>query len=216
MPGSRALVCEPHLGFGEALAAFLSAEDGFADCLVATTADEALREVRKGVDLVIVDLQLGGPTDGLEVLEALRHAGDSAPVLLMSEQDDVELIAAGLEAGASGYVSKAADLEEFVQACRAVLRSDVVLPARLAEPVVRLLAAQQALRAQREELKARLTARERDILRLLSRGHSRQTIALRLGISPNTVRTHLQRALGKLGVHSQLAAAAMARALFDD
>jgi DNA-binding CsgD family transcriptional regulator len=92
-----------------------------------------------------------------------------------------------------------------------VLRDETHLPPALLTGVLRELTAARKHRTESERLVESLTPREREVLRCMVAGLGRKAVAERLFLSPHTVRTHMQNVLGKLGVHSTLAAVALAR-----
>ena len=94
---------------------------------------------------------------------------------------------------------------------RGVLRDETHLPPALLTGVLRELTAARKHRTESERLVESLTPREREVLRCMVAGLGRKAVAERLFLSPHTVRTHMQNVLGKLGVHSTLAAVALAR-----
>jgi two-component system, NarL family, nitrate/nitrite response regulator NarL len=109
-----------------------------------------------------------------------------------------------LQIGFRGYLTKSAPVAQFVNSVLAVLDGQLVVPHRLGP------AGDAAQDEDTELLVAQLTARERQVLALLVRGASGAEIASELGISRNTVRTHVQSILTKLQVHSRLEAATFA------
>lgn len=94
---------------------------------------------------------------------------------------------------------------------RGVLRDETHLPPALLTAVLRELTAARKHRTDSERLVDSLTPRELEVLRCMVAGLGRKAVAERLFLSPHTVRTHMQNVLGKLGVHSTLAAVALAR-----
>ncbi|SCF98128.1 regulatory protein, luxR family, partial [Streptomyces sp. Ncost-T6T-2b] len=115
------------------------------------------------------------------------------------------------EAGASGWVAKDCSLQRLLSVIRGVLRDETHLPPALLTGVLRELTAARKHRSESERLVESLTPREREVLRCMVAGLGRKAVAERLFLSPHTVRTHMQNVLGKLGVHSTLAAVALAR-----
>ncbi len=92
-----------------------------------------------------------------------------------------------------------------------MLRDETHLPPALLTGVLRELTATRKHRTESQQLVESLTPREREVLRCMVAGLGRKAVAERLFLSPHTVRTHMQNVLGKLGVHSTLAAVALAR-----
>jgi DNA-binding NarL/FixJ family response regulator len=150
--------------------------------------------------LAIVEVELPGPTSGLELLRELHAAyGDDLPVILVSAERKAPLDhIAGLMLGADDYVAKPFDRGELLARVRRSLRRAGAMPNGNgngnAPP----------------EAEHRLSPREREILGLLADGKSQKQIASALVISPKTVATHIQHVLSKLGVHSRAQAVAAA------
>ena len=130
---------------------------------------------------------------------------------MLAEKDDSRRAALALQAGASGWVAKDCSLQRLLAVIRGVLRDETHLPPALLTGVLRELTAARKHRTESERLVESLTPREREVLRCMVAGLGRKAVAERLFLSPHTVRTHMQNVLGKLGVHSTLAAVALAR-----
>ncbi len=128
-------------------------------------------------------------------------------VLVLSEYKDEHLLVDALEAGAVGYLPKSSGLGELIEATRNLHRGDAVIPSPLLRNVLGRLVRRSRERDHAMRRLADLTPREREVLGLLAGGADNDGIALRLVISPETARTHIQRVLGKLGVHSRIEAA---------
>lgn len=149
-------------------------------------------------DLAIVDLDLSHPRAGLGLLSWLaRDFPAVKPVVLTSSEREV---LACYQAGARGYVLKTQP-ESLVPTLRQVQAGQLIIPPNIGEILMRQVTQQTALLRQTQEM-ARLTDREREILRLLKGGVSRDQVAEKLQISFYTVRRHLQNALDKAGVDS--------------
>ncbi|MGH2727436.1 MAG: LuxR C-terminal-related transcriptional regulator, partial [Actinomycetota bacterium] len=138
----------------------------------------------------------------------IRDRVPSCGVVLLAPNEDLQMLVAALEGGVNGYLTKDCPLSEMVEAARAVARGETLVPKQMLGPLLGRLIRRR--RQQDEALNRldRLTRREREILVLLAQGADNQTIAQVLVISPETARTHIQKVLGKLGVHSRLEAAA--------
>lgn len=172
---------------------------------VATTGAEG-RELMRGQrpDLILIDIGLpdeSGLVAGRRILEEYPDAKVVALTALLSPATVREAVRIGFH----GYITKDTPVARFASSLRAIMDGQVVFPRRLAS----------ALGRSREDdgselLAAQLTARELEVLGLMAEGISGTDIARRLGISTNTVRTHIQSILTKLQVHSRLEAVAFA------
>ncbi|MEV0038678.1 response regulator transcription factor [Streptomyces sp. NPDC050804] len=151
------------------------------------------------------------PVDGISLVAGVRSGQPSVRTVVLAEKDDPRRAALALQAGASGWVAKDCSLQRLLAVMRGVLRDETHLPPALLTGVLRELTAARKHRTESERLVESLTPREREVLRCMVAGLGRKAVAERLFLSPHTVRTHMQNVLGKLGVHSTLAAVALAR-----
>ncbi|MFE9886405.1 LuxR C-terminal-related transcriptional regulator [Streptomyces scopuliridis] len=149
--------------------------------------------------------------DGISLVAGVRSVQPSVRTVVLAEKDDPHRAALALQAGASGWVAKDCSLQRLLAVMRGVLRDETHLPPALLTGVLRELTAARKHRTESERLVESLTPREREVLRCMVAGLGRKAVAERLFLSPHTVRTHMQNVLGKLGVHSTLAAVALAR-----
>ncbi|WP_424215522.1 LuxR C-terminal-related transcriptional regulator [Streptomyces sp. BI20] len=151
------------------------------------------------------------PSDGIGLVAAVRAAHPSVRAVVLAERDEPRRAALALQAGASGWVAKDCSLSRLLAVIRGVLRDETHLAPVLLTGVLRELTAARKHRTDSERLVESLTPREHEVLRCMVAGLGRKEVAARLYLSPHTVRTHMQNVLGKLGVHSTLAAVALAR-----
>ncbi|MEI5033706.1 response regulator transcription factor [Streptomyces sp. S1A(2023)] len=231
----RVLVVDDHRIFAESLAAALAAEPD-VDVSAAGSGPAALRALERaategrGYDVLLVDAELGavtaggahavpvprqeetGVVDGISLVAGVSSARPAVRSVVLAEKDDPRAAARALQAGASGWVAKDCSLQRLLAVIRGVLRDETHLPPALLTGVLRELTAVRKHRTESERLVESLTPREREVLRCcMVAGLGRKAVAERLFLSPHTVRTHMQNVLGKLGVHSTLAAVALAR-----
>lgn len=148
---------------------------------------------------------------GLPLVARVRGEHPSVRTVVLAERDDPRHAAAALQAGAGGWIAKDCSLSRLLQVIRGVLKDETHLSPALLTGVLKELTASRKHRTESEQLVASLTPREREVLRCMVAGLGRKAVAERLYLSPHTVRTHMQNVLGKLGVHSTLAAVALAR-----
>jgi len=153
----------------------------------------------------------GAAADGIALLARVCRAHPELRAVVLATADDPQRAVRALQAGACGWVAKESSLSALMAVVRGVLRDETHLPPALLTGVVRELTSARRDRSESERLVAALTPREEEVLRCMVAGLGRQAVAERLYLSPHTVRTHMQNVLGKLGVHSTLAAVAVAR-----
>lgn len=201
----RLLIADDHPVVRAGLAGLLSDEPGFEVVAEASDGDEAVRlAAATRPDVVLMDLRMPG-VDGVAATARIAggEAGDPPPrVLILTTYESDDQILAAIEAGATGYLLKAAPQAEIVAGIRSVAAGQSALSPQVA---VRLVE-----RMRRPEPAVALTARERDVLRLVATGHSNKQVALALGIGESTVKTHLLKVFDKLGVADRTRAVTLA------
>jgi DNA-binding NarL/FixJ family response regulator len=153
-------------------------------------------------DVLVLDGNLPNG-DSLEMTTALKKRQSAMRILFVAEKSDDELIDASLLAGADGYLSKDATLDDFVEGIRSLARGEQFIPSTMLGGVLERLLRRHERREEAQRLTARLTKREREVLSLVAQGSNHDAVAQALLISPHTARTHLQNVLGKLHVHSR-------------
>lgn len=205
------LIVDQQLTFRDALAARLRAEPDLV-VVAGTESAESARRVLVGrpIDVILLDAEL--PTDSAVAFCAELTCRVQPPrVVMLSAISEAQRIAAAVRACAAGWVRKDESMDYLFRVIRGVVGGQTWLPCEELGEVLRLLIADQDERRDRDELLATLTQRERDVLFHLVEGAGRKEVAERLQLSANTVRTHLQNLMTKLGVHSTLEAVALTR-----
>jgi DNA-binding NarL/FixJ family response regulator len=161
-------------------------------------------------DLVLMDIRMPH-LDGVEATARIRASEPAPQVILLTTFDLDEYVYAGLRAGASGFLLKDTLATEIVAAIRAVLAGDAVIaPSATRRLIERFVEAAPPDPAGLAAALAPLTTREREVLTLLGRGLSNAEIAGRLYLSEATVKTHVGRVLGKLGLRDRIQAVVLA------
>lgn len=180
----------------------------------ASTGAEAVElAARHRPDLVLMDVRMP-VMDGIEATRRICAARPATRVLIVTTFDLDEYVFGALRAGAAGFLLKNTEAKDLVEAVRTVARGEgIVAPA-----VTRRLIAEFAAQSARETtvdpaVLDSLTRREREVLSCLGEGLSNAGIADRLGMAEGTVKTHVSRLLGKLGLRSRVQAAVLAREL---
>ena len=160
-----------------------------------TVADAVALVVRTQPDVVLLDVHMpdGG---GRAVLAGVGTAAPSTRFLALSVSDAAEDVISVIRAGARGYVTKTINGAELTDAVRRVADGDAVFSPRLAGFVLDAFAGGGP--AAVDEDLDRLTAREREVLRLIARGYAYKEVARELFISVKTVETHVSAVLRKL------------------
>ena len=133
----------------------------------------------------------------------------AARVIILSHTSEPSRIVAAIEAGACAWVRKDESVEYLLRVLRGVAHGETWLPPAETGRVLSLLLTQRDLRKDGDRMLALLTPRERQVLACLAEGAGRNQVAERLNLTTNTVRTHQQNIMAKLGVHSTLEAVAL-------
>ena len=208
---SRVLLFDGGSLFRHSVQGVLEAE---GDLQVVAETDDARQAVeaaaRTDADVALIDADLIGSELPLFVAR-IKASNPGCRILVIIATEEVGPLVEALEAGASGYLTKSASIWDLLEATRGVCRGDAVIPPRMLGPLLAALVDQTSGRDDAFEKLSSLTRREREVLLLLGDGYDKDAIASRLVISPHTARTHVHNILTKLGVHSQLRAAAFAR-----
>jgi DNA-binding NarL/FixJ family response regulator len=156
-------------------------------------------------DVVLMDIRMPD-MDGLVATRQITADEDLAAVrvLVLTTFEIDEYVFAALRAGASGFLGKGVEAEELQEAIRVVARGDALLsPAATRGLISRFLSHTTEIADQAEELLRELTDRERDVMIMVAAGLTNDAIAERLRISPFTAKTHVNRAMAKLGAHDR-------------
>jgi DNA-binding NarL/FixJ family response regulator len=184
--------------------ALLDAQDDIEVVGEANDGDEAVRLVRRlGPDVVLMDIRMPG-TDGLAATRAI--AGDerlsNARIIILTTFELDEYVFEAIRSGASGFLVKDTEPVELLRAVRAVADGDALL----SPSVTRRLIGEFANKT-RESRPAPtldvLTEREREVMALVAEGLTNDEIAQRLYVSPMTAKTHVSRAMTKLGARDR-------------
>lgn len=203
----RLLLVDDHPALTRGLAALLAQEPDLAVVGLYSSGNE-LRHLLDATpeppaDVLLLDLHLPPPHDGLHLLPHLRRRWPALRVLVFSSAASPTLIEQVAQAGAHGFVEKSAEADDLLAAIRAVHAGQLVFPARrrvppavaAAPPAPGTEAADQLLRLHQ------LSAREREIVGLIREGLGTKEIAVRLSLAELTVGTHRRNIMQKLGVH---------------
>ena len=204
----RILLADQHALFREAMRTVLDSEEDLSVVAEARNASEAISETERTLPhLVILDSDLP-MSEEPQTTSVIKERMPDCHVLVFSSREDYRALIEILDAGASGYLTKASPLADLIEATRAIHRGDMLVPPRMLGPLLAGLLRRRKEQDRAHEAVAQLTRREREVLALVAEGADNRAIAETLVISPQTARTHIQNILNKLSVHSRLAAAA--------
>lgn len=184
--------------------ALLDAQPGIAVVAEAADGDEAVRAAfEHRPDVVLMDVRMPG-VDGLDatrrIVEDPRLA--EVKVVVLSTFDLDEYVFAAIRAGASGFLVKDTEPDELVRAVRAVVAGDALLSPRVTRRLIEEFASRAKDPGRLPDL-GRLTEREREVVALVGAGRTNDEIAAELVVSAATAKTHVSRAMVKLGARDR-------------
>lgn len=223
----RLLVVDDHNLFRRGLIALLAQDSRFSVAGEAADAGEAQRSAsRLQPDVILLDNHLPG-VSGIDAIGSLKAAAPQARVVMLTVSENEEDLAAGLRAGADGYLLKTIDTEDLADSIARIWDGDSVISPEMMGKLVGLLRASpgQAAPVAPAEVQApastrarvagndpihSLSPREGEILRLIAHGASNKLIARELDIAETTVKIHVQHILRKLELSNRVHAAVYA------
>ena len=204
----RVLVADDHPIVRGGIVNLLDTADDLEVVGEASDGEEAVRRVIElAPDLVLMDLRMPG-LDGAAATARIVEAAPATKVLILTTYETDDHILGAIEAGASGYLLKAAPQEEILAGIRSVVAGETVLAPSIAAKLVRRVRADASTPAP-----PALSPRELDVLRLVADGRSNPEIARALHIGEATVKTHLIHVFEKLGVNDRTRAVTRAMEL---
>ncbi|GAA2857279.1 DNA-binding response regulator [Actinoplanes cyaneus] len=169
----------------------------------ASTGDEAIRTARAlRPDVILMDIRMPG-LDGITAARRVLEENPDTRIIILTTFETDEYVFAALAAGASGFLTKEIDPDGLRTAVRVVAAGDALLSPSVTRRVVGQFTGRPA-RASRNDRLAVLTEREREVVKLVASGLSNDDIAAALVISPLTAKTHITRAITKLGVRDRV------------
>lgn len=195
-------IAEDHPVFQDAVARALRARADFE--LVGCTRDggTALEEIRAlSPAVVLLDRGLPG-VDGIDVARQIMRESLPTRIVILSADSSSGVVYDAIKLGVSGFLTKAATLEQICNTVEAVARGETILSQEIQSSLV------TELRERERDNRPKLTEREGQVLALIAEGLSGPQIGERLFISSSTVKTHVKSVLEKLGVSDRAAAVA--------
>ncbi len=205
----KILIADDHPLFREAIINVI--ESSFPGCQTLETEDlDSALEIAQNedeLDLILLDLNMPG-MNGLNGLITLRNDMPTVPVVIVSAEEDKQIVLQAITYGAVGFITKSSPRDQMTDALQQILAGNVYLPSdiiRASQPDNR--------RSPRKddnqippELLSSLTRRQLLVLERMSKGESNKQIAYNLNIAETTVKAHVSAILRKLGVHNRIQA----------
>ncbi|MBB5079923.1 response regulator [Nonomuraea endophytica] len=193
----KLLIVDDHPVVREGLRGMLDGDPGLDVVGAASSGDEAVVRARElAPDVVLMDLRMPGG-DGVSATGRILADCPGIRVIVLTTYESDQDIVRAVEAGAAGYLLKDTSAEDLLAAVYAAARGETVLSPSVATKLVTRMRAPAA---------QALTPREAEVLALVARGLTNAEVGRRLFISETTVKTHLLRIFGKLGVSDRTAA----------
>jgi DNA-binding NarL/FixJ family response regulator len=203
----RALIVDDHPVTREGLRTALELSDEVVVVVgEAATGEEAVERARELTpDVVFMDVRMPG-MDGIEATRRIRQAAPTTKVILITIDESRGAISEAIQAGVSGYLLKDASPDALVDAARNAIEGNAVIHPQLTKTFI-----EEVRLGEGDQPKATpLSKREREILQKVADGSTTRQVATELGISPHTVKTHLERIFEKLSANDRAQAVAIA------
>ena len=200
----RTLLIDDHIVFTQGLKFLLSDLDESLEFLEATTCEKALSFRDAGdIDLVLLDFHLPG-TQGLDALNSIKDAFDTAAIVMLSSEDDPQIIRDAIDNGASGFIPKSSTAKVLIAALRLILAGGTYLPPNAIQDVRDSQSTDSNADAKRSrEPVDSLSDRQLEVLMKVVQGKVNKVVARELEISEGTVKAHLSAAFRALGVRNR-------------
>ncbi len=202
----RVLIADDHAVVRQGLRSFLDLQDDLEVVGEAADGEEALEAVeRLEPDVVLIDLVMPR-LDGVEAIRRLRERAPGVRAIVLSSFIDDDKLFPAVRAGAAGYLLKDVQPQELVQAIRTVHGGEALLHPTVVAKLMEEVAGDGAPPTPADPL----TEREREVLTLVARGLQNKVIAIELGVSEKTVKTHVSNILTKLDLNNRVQIALLA------
>jgi DNA-binding NarL/FixJ family response regulator len=211
-PPIRVLIADDQQLLRAGFRVILQAEDGIDVVGEAEDGADAVAQARSlRPDVVLMDIRMP-KLDGLAATEHLMKMPDGPRVVMLTTFDQNEYVVRALRAGAYGFLLKDAPTSRLIAAVRAAAAGDALIEPSITRRLVEqfVTSAAPVGAGGIPDAVAGLTERELEVLRLVARGLSNAEIAVELTVADTTVKTHIARILGKLGLRDRVQAVVLA------
>ena len=209
------LICEDQKNLAEGLSVIAGAEPWLE--LVAppcASGPEVIELAEEHTpDIVLMDVRLEGPMDGIEAARGVKDVSPLSKVVILTADLTDALLLEAVEVGACGFLDKTVAMEDLMQTLRSAAEGDILIDQGRLADLLRRMGDEREARREADLLMGALTTREKEVLQLLAQGLSNAEVARHLFISEHTVQSHVRNILAKLDVRSKLQAVALAARL---
>lgn len=205
----KILIADDHPLFREAIINVIRSRFPDSELLETETLDSALALTQEhdDLDLILLDLNMPG-MNGLNGLISLRNDAPTIPVVIVSAEEDKQIVLQAITYGAVGFITKSSPREQMTEALQQILAGNVYLPS----DIIRTNAPETRRQPRNDEshiapeMLSSLTRRQLLVLERMSKGESNKQIAYNLNIAETTVKAHVSAILRKLNVHNRIQA----------
>lgn len=204
----KILIADDHPLFREAIHNVV--QDGFPEAIIMETPDlDSTLELTRDhddLDLILLDLNMPG-MHGLNGLISLRNEAPTIPVVIISAEQDKQVVLQAISCGAVGFITKSSPRAQMIEAIEQILKGNVYLPS----DIIRTQTSNTRSKSSEHqsippELLQALTRKQLLVLERMTRGESNKQIAYNLDIAETTVKAHVSAILRKLNVHNRVQA----------
>lgn len=200
----RVLIVDDHPVTRDGLRAALGTDGQVEVIGEATSGDEAVTRVDElDPDVVFMDVRMPG-MNGIEATKVIRQKHPDTKIILFTVDESRASISEAIQAGVNGYLLKDVGAEELINAARLAMDGKAVIHPALTQAFI------EEVRLVNRPQESPLSRREVEILQKVAYGATTKEVASKLGISPHTVKTHLERIFEKLGANDRAQAVAIA------
>ncbi len=210
----KILIADDHVVLRQGLRSLLDAKENWSVVAEASDGFEVLPLVEQHQpDLIILDLSMPN-LGGLETIARLQKIDNTPGILVLSAKDDDLSVGEAMKAGAKGFVPKSSSSEELEFAISAIIKGQTYLSPAVCEAVLHHRSGESGDESSPFSM---LTAREREVMKLLAEGKPNRDVAKALHISPRTVDSHRANIIKKLGIsgNAELVQAALKHGLIE-
>jgi len=207
----KILIADDHPLFRDAICGVIQSAFEGAEIIETENLENALEIAKQDdeLDLVLLDLNMPG-MNGLNGLISIRNEAPTIPVVIVSAEDEKQVVLQAITCGAVGFISKSSPRAQMTEALQQILNGNVYLP----PDIIRQSSEHDSRRNRRQlmqkdvptELLQSLTRRQLLVLERMVKGESNKQIAYNLNIAETTVKAHVSAILSKLGVHNRVQA----------